>query len=336
MKKIVWILLILFTVIGCGRVKDGGADVYGTNTGYDPYNGGAFIYYGKAFSGTVEVVDPRSNQYDPKIVGEYTVDKGLYISEFKKNATDASKEVWYSGKLKYNESTRKYSGTIKLNHDMHGEVKGSWYLTPMKLADGLVKYDSFFGNNITNIIAHSASVEKADIKASYFKLGYRSSAKIRDKHIIEYKLTDTSEDNFYMEYEASKINKDGTFEFKMILYKHSPKQYNYTINNLVKQEEIYKNAKKIIIEGIASYNKFQNGKINYLKLDFDPTTTYTIKDGFKTYYDDMMYIFGNGGVIKPFTMQIFDNPDLYDIIMDRLLISDTKENFNKWLNNNKV
>ena len=95
MKKIVWILLILFTVIGCGRVKDGGADVYGTNTGYDPYNGGAFIYYGKAFSGTVEVVDPRSNQYDPKIVGEYTVDKGLYISEFKKNATDASKEVFW-------------------------------------------------------------------------------------------------------------------------------------------------------------------------------------------------------------------------------------------------
>lgn len=333
MKKLLSTLFIVFTIMGCGRVKDGGADVQGTRTGYDVYNGGAFLYYGEPFSGTVESVDLRSNKYDPKIKGEYTVDKGLYISEFKKNASDASKETWYSGKVEYNKSTRLYDGVIKMTHDMYGEVKGTWNLSPFMISQ-ILNRETFFGSSVIGILTNSVNVEKADIKSAYFKLGYRSSAKIRNKHIIEYKLTDTSKDNIYMEYKASKINEDGSFAFKMTLYKHTPQKYNHTISTLVKQKEIYKNAKKIVIEGIAKYNRFQNGKINYQKLDFDPTTDYTISGEFgKTYYDDMMYIPGNGGVIKPFTMQIFDNPDLYDFIMSYLLVTYTKEDFNKWINN---
>ena len=341
MKKLLGVLLLIFTIIGCGRVRDNGVTVDLYNVGYDTWSGGAFIYYGEPFSGTVEVIDDLFN-HDPKPAGIYEVEKGLYISKFKKYETNSDK-VLYKGKLKYNSSDKKHYGTIKLNSEVYGDIKGAWKISPYQLSQRLSKNKGFFYSpSVYNILEGSANIDKAEVKI-HLGNGYKAEVLIKDKHVLEYKLTNYLEDDILiMEYEADEMDKNGKFEFEMTLYKYSPKKYNYTVNSLVKNEEIYKKAKKITISGLAQYplKKETNfgsytGKIvpNYAELSFDPTTTYTISGGFgKTYYDDMMYIMGSNGEVKPFEFKIFDNPDLYDIIMDRLLISNTKEAFNKALN----
>lgn len=348
MKKILGILLILLAIIGCGRVKDGGTDAYGTNTGYDAYNGGTFIYYGKAYSGTVDAVaETIFGGTTDNIVGSYQVKDGRYISKFEKYPLDPSKEFdknikYYTGKVKYNKSDNRHYGTIELNKDMYGEVEGAWNLNPLLVAKKL-QNNTFFGKQIADVLNGSILIDKADIR-TYPKTGYHSEAKIRDKHILEYELTNANKDETYIEYEASKMNKDGSFEVEITLYKHTVKsdEDQWTGMNKFRESDTYKNTKKITINGLAKYKTYKrddffNGsvtKTEYSTIILDPTTTYTVSGGFgKTLYDDMMYKVkpNNPGVVNSNEFR-FDNVIEFDNIMEELFILSTKEQFNQWIN----
>lgn len=345
MKKIVWILLILFTVIGCGRVKDGGADVYGTNTGYDPYNGGVFIYYGKPFSGTVDVVtETLFGGTTDHVIGSYKVKDGKYISQFEKIPYDPSKEhdknrKYYSGKLKYNEKDGLHHGTIKLNNEMFGEVEGSWNINPALLAK-IMQKDTFFGLNVTSVLNGTANLKEAKIR-SFFLKGYKSSLKAKNNHILEYKMTDYKDDEIYIEYEAGKMDKDGKFEVEITIYKHTVKNDDdqWTGMDKFKETDLYKNTKKITIQGLAKYRTYKRkdfvkGSVtvtDYSTIILDPTTTYTVSGGFgKTYYDDMLYKvqYGNPGVVDSSEFS-FDLIKTFDSLMEKIFITYKKEDFIK-------